>query len=52
MASQVTVTFRDKNTSDPGDTFEVELCLGQALHLAKMLHKTVLEELKQRESAS
>jgi hypothetical protein len=52
MASQVTVTFRDKNTSDPGDTFEVKLCLGQALHLAKMLHKTVLEELKQRESAS
>src|SRR5579872_284478 len=47
IASQVTVTFRDKNKSDPADVFEIELSLKQALHLAKMLHKTVLEDLSQ-----
>lgn len=52
IASQVTVAFRDENPCDPADVFEVELSLEQALHVAKMLHKTVLENLSRREQAT
>jgi hypothetical protein len=47
-ATQITVTFKDKKIRDPTDTFETELTLGQALHLAKMIHKTATEALAKK----
>ena len=48
MATAVTITFNDVNPRDNSDTFEVELKLGDALHLAKMLHETVLLDVARR----
>ena len=48
LASAITITFRDVNQKNASDTFDAELTLQDAFHLAKMLHLTFHTEIANR----
>jgi hypothetical protein len=52
MATAVTITFNDVDPRDKADTFEAELTLKDAFQIAKMLHKTVVENVAKRHSVT